>query len=341
MISIDELRERAPVFEEEMSERHEECLRLLNQFLERFPFHRDEKAIDKLTPDEVYCPGSGDYFFYWVEHKLKPLGHIAVGSNKPYINAKNNLDKFKNLLKIVVDRDKSLAEKVDADWPSIKGLGGDRIVAKKIIFLYNSDKAFNIFKTVEFEQILSELGIKFQAKAKKRTGKDYGDLSTGEKWQLLTELLSEFRESIPEIKHWDNMMIGFFLYSEINPRINRLSQTIVGGRAPTPLSKCGLLFEPRKEIELLILFAMYHRELGFPYILRVGEDFPDMTVIDENGEIKNIEFELYSKSFLLHKHDHKKCDYIICWEDNWDAPDEIAGKIISLKDRIRDIIKER
>jgi len=57
-------------------------------------------------------------------------------------------------------------------------------------------------------------------------------------------------------------MIRFFLYSEINPGINRLSQTIVGGKVPTPLSKCGLLFESRREMELVILFAMYHRELG-------------------------------------------------------------------------------
>jgi hypothetical protein len=46
-----------------------------------------------------------------------------------------------------------------------------------------------------------------------------------------------------------------------------------------------------------------------------------------------IEFEYESKNFLLHGHDPKKCDVIVCWRHNWkECPEEIEvvelGKII-------------
>ena len=39
---------------------------------------------------------------------------------------------------------------------------------------------------------------------------------------------------------------------------------------------------------------------------------------------ERIEFEYESKNFLLHGHDPKRCDVIVCWRHNWkECPEEI------------------
>ncbi|MEM2126609.1 MAG: hypothetical protein QXH67_00090 [Candidatus Bathyarchaeia archaeon] len=337
MARLDDVRVRAPSFKEEVRERYDRAMGLLKQFLERFPFHVSPRAIEELRYEDVYSPGSGDYFFYWVEHRLRDLGAIAVGSTRPYVNAADNLNVFKGLLYSAVERGRSLAEKVDAEWNMIKGFGGDRHIAKKIIYLYNHKEAFPIFKTEDFKQFVEELGINPEKEAETRLRRPFEQLTVGEKWQLLTQLLKEIRESAPELRELDNLMIGYLLYAEIEPKAPRLSGT-QALLPSTPLSPCGLLFEPRSEAELLLLFGRYHRELGFPYILAVRDRFPDIIAIDEDGELKRIELELKSRSFPQHEHRLEDCDHIICWEDDWEAPEEAAGKILSMKDRIRDII---
>jgi hypothetical protein len=106
------------------------------------------------------------------------------------------------------------------------------------------------------------------------------------------------------------------------------------------MSAARMLFSPINELGVVMLFAMYHRELGFPYILKVKSDYPDAVVIDEAGEVKTVEFELSASNFIAHKHDPSKCDYIVCWENDL-AEDRqakvLAGKIIALKDRLGEI----
>ena len=337
---IDDLRVEASSFKGEFEEAHSRALRLLREFLARFPFSQDPSSIDGLKKSDVYNPGSRDYFFYWVEHKLKPLGHIAVGSSKPFKNAAENLEVFKGLLRKVVDPKLSLSQKVDAEWEKIKGLGGDRHVAKKIIFLYNFDDVMPIFKTEDLEYFVEKFKLDREGEAKRIFGKPYKELSVGQKFEVLNRLLLSFKSRIQEFKDWDNITFSKFLYTVFKPPSPRLSTAYsVQGRPPQPLGKIGLLYEPQSELEVIVLFAMYHRELGFPYILRVGSEFPDAIVLDENGERKSIEFELFSKSFLQHRHPISECDYIVCWEDNWkDPPEEAASKIISLKERLRDIL---
>jgi hypothetical protein len=137
---------------------------------------------------------------------------------------------------------------------------------------------------------------------------------------------------VEEFRDLDNLEMGYLLYGEIGPR------PPPPPIPPAPMSSCGLLFEPRTEAELLLLFGMYHRELGFPYIIAARSTFPDVIAIDGAGEVKRIEFELNSSTFQAHGHSQEDCDYIICWNDDWDAPEEVAEKIISLKDKIKDII---
>jgi len=73
------------------------------EFIECFPFREKTESIDNLSPEEVYNPGVSGYFLDYIEHKLKPLGHIYVPSDKPWRSAGENLETFKELLKIAVN----------------------------------------------------------------------------------------------------------------------------------------------------------------------------------------------------------------------------------------------
>ena len=104
-----------------------------------------------------------------------------------------------------------------------------------------------------------------------------------------------------------------------------------------------LLFAPIDESGVICLFSKYHKNLGFPYIKKIGSAFPDAEVIDSNGKNKFVEFEFLSSNYKLHGHDKesKQCDFIICWEHDWsDMPTDLENKIeiIPLKDALSDIL---
>lgn len=334
------LQEGAPLFLEESKDVQVKAINLHNQFLARFPFHKNPSEIDNLTEADVYDPGSGDYFFYWVEHKLKILGHIAMGSSAPFRNASENLDKLRPLLKIAVDPKIRLHEKVDARWRNIKGLGGDRHVAKKIIYLYDVQNTYPIFKTEHFEYFLTILGVDVISFSNSVFGKSYSALSLGQKFETLNVAINDFKQNTEPFSSWDILTFSRLLYTNLAPPSSAYSSMSQVARPAVPLSNIGLLYAPRSEMEVIVLFSMYHRELGFPYISRVGTKFPDAEVLDESGEKKNVEFELFSRNFKIHRHPAKECDYIVCWDDNWrDAPDTVVEKIISLKERLKDVLQ--
>jgi len=77
----------------------------------------------------------------------------------------------------------------------------------------------------------------------------------------------------------------------------------------------ALLFEPVDEMGVVYLFAKHHREIGFPFIVKLRSKFPDVTAIDTKGERKLIELEFRSSNF---DHDPKGCDFIVCWIDDLD-----------------------
>lgn len=182
------------------------ALELLKQFRQKYPFKDNPESIDSLTADDLFKenpPRIGD-FFRWIQFKLKPLGHLSVYSNA-YRNARNQLEDFKALLHVVVDEEKSLAEKVDAPWEKIKRLGGDKHLAKKIIYCYNND-VLPIFSTADLE-ILFRLLMDRQNLPSK-----YYGMSPGKQYEFLNRALLSLKEGCAETKHWDNAYFMWFLY---------------------------------------------------------------------------------------------------------------------------------
>lgn len=106
-----------------------------------------------------------------------------------------------------------------------------------------------------------------------------------------------------------------------------------------PIPTIGLLYQPVDEFGVVFLFSKHHSKLGFPFILSIGGKFPDAMVLDENAERKYVEFEYRSSNFKLHKHDPKKCDFVVCWEHDWtDYPSNLI-QIIELKDALKSIFR--
>ncbi|MFA5072024.1 MAG: hypothetical protein WC511_06780 [Candidatus Pacearchaeota archaeon] len=184
-------------------------------FINLYPFRDYPEKIDILTSEQIYNPNKNDsqYFFYWIEHGLIPLGHLTIGSAKVWENAKNNSGTLKELLKIAVDDSASFAKKVDSYWGDIKGFGGDKHIAKKIISCYYPKEIIPIFKTKDLKNFAEAADMDYRGVAINKYGKEYDSLSPGEKFELLNGLFLSYKNQSNEFKNWDNALFACFLCS--------------------------------------------------------------------------------------------------------------------------------
>ncbi len=291
-------------------------LTLLLQFRKEYPVN-DPDFVANMTADDLYKKG-GDYFFKWIQYTLSGIGRIGIGSDRSFLKACERVADFKELLQIAADPTKSLAEKIDAPWDRISGMGGDRVIPKKIITSYD-DKVIPIFKTEDMEYFHSQLVGPFSS--------SYDSLTLGQKYELLTQALIKEKQSHTETKEWGNAYLMRFLYEMYPPPRDKISW--VKPIIPQPLSGVGLLFSPQTHEEMVFLFAKMHDKIGFPYITRVQTAYPDVFVLDQDRKIKGVEIEVIASQF---DHDPKKCDVIVCWENDLDTVPEDWPEIIQLKD---------
>ena len=311
------------------------------EFLKLFPFRERPELIDKLTPEELYNPGgAGGYFFNWIEHKLKAIGHLSIGSSRVWENARDNIGTFKELLKVAMNDSLSVSEKIDSHWEDIRGFGGDRHIVKKIIACYYPEKVFSAFKTEDLEELAEATDLDYRNEAYKKYKEDYELLSVGKKWELFNALFLDFKNQHPVLKNWDNGLFSGFLYESfpVSRVVNQQADNRTGGaRKLKTLSPLGLVYEPKYEQEVVFLFSKYHIKLGFPVLTRIAPAFPDAEALDESGKHKKIEFEVMSSDFISHGHDPKGCDYIICWEDDLTEEQKKCKElpqVISLKEEL-------
>ncbi len=95
-----------------------------------------------------------------------------------------------------------------------------------------------------------------------------------------------------------------------------------------PFDRSPMTNAPVNELGVVLLFGMLAVSLGFQVEWVQGRFYPDCQAKREvapgKWQHERIEFEYESKNFLLHGHDPKKCDLIVCWRHNWkECPDEI------------------
>ena len=121
------------------------------------------------------------------------------------------IEDFKDLLHVAVDKKKSLAQKVDAPWIKIKGLGDDKQVAKKIIFCFNyeSGNVLPIFSTNHLKHFLGKVADKPSSPTKYYT--------QGEEYESLTSELLKAKNKLPATQGWEITYFARFLYENYPP----------------------------------------------------------------------------------------------------------------------------
>lgn len=84
------------------------------------------------------------------------------------------------------------------------------------------------------------------------------------------------------------------------------------------------MFQPENEQGLIVAFAMRAASFGWE-VVQIGTAYPDAILRYQRpgGGTEDwvTEFEYKSSNFLLHKHDPRGCELIVCWENDWtDCP---------------------
>jgi len=220
---------------------------LLKEFWVKFPFAENPQSIDWLDPDKIFKSNPdevGEFFRYLVYH-LDPLGHLTINSSNVYRNIRLQIDDFKYLLRVVVDKKKSLAEKVNAPWEKIGGLGQDKEIAKKIIFCFNyeSGKVLPVFNTAHLKYFVNKVVDK-----PSNPRKYY---SLGEEYQELTSELLAAKEKLPITQSWEIAYFARLLYNTYSPPDREAAPTKSSGEKTTTKTETNEQLELRAFVKLL------------------------------------------------------------------------------------------
>ncbi len=209
------MEEKASVYDKSgiMKAEIEAALVLLKDFRRKFPFAENPDSIDSLKPDDIFKinPDELGDFFHYVEVYLRPLGHLTIHGSIVYRNIRMQIEDFKELLYIAVDKKKSLAEKVDAHWEKISRLGQDKHIAKKIIFCFNyeSGEILPIFSTAHLRHFVNKIVEKPSS-----PNKYY---SLGEEYSYLISELLRTKENSTITRPWEETYFTRFLYNTYPP----------------------------------------------------------------------------------------------------------------------------
>ncbi len=197
----------------------------LKDFRSKFPFTENPESIDKLMPDKVFKfnPDAVGEFFQYLVGSLNPLGHLRIRDSNIFANIRMQIDDFKDLLHVVVNKKKSLAQKVDAPWEKIRGLGQERQIASKIIFCFNyeSGNVLPIFSTVHLRHFVSRI-----IDNPNRQAKYY---SLGEEYEFYTSELLRAKDKLPITQPWEITYFARFLYNSYPPPDRESTPTNVAG----------------------------------------------------------------------------------------------------------------
>lgn len=190
------------------------ALAFLKALRQKFPFAENLREIEWLDPDKLYKinPDAVGEFFQLVEGSLKPIKYSnAGGGSNVYRNARLQIKDFKNLLRTAVDDRKSLAQKIDAPWERIGGIGQDKILPKKIIYCLNFERAIilPIFSNQHLRHFVTRIIDVSSGQTKY--------LSLGQEYEYYISELVKAKNSTPIMKGWDNMYFASFLYNTYPP----------------------------------------------------------------------------------------------------------------------------
>ncbi|MCL2287673.1 MAG: hypothetical protein FWC33_00590, partial [Candidatus Bathyarchaeota archaeon] len=141
MLQSNQVQEKANIFDKAGLTKHkvDKALIALKEFRQKFPFTENLREIELLNPDKLFIinPDFVGEFFQTLENLFKSLEYPMFGNTNIYRNARLQINDFKLLLRTTVDDRKTLAQKIDAKWERIGGIGQDKTIAMKIIYSFN------------------------------------------------------------------------------------------------------------------------------------------------------------------------------------------------------------
>jgi len=189
------------------------ALAILKEFRSKYPFTENLRSIEWLDPDKLFKmnPDEVGEFFRFLEGSLKPLGQLTSNGSNVYRNTRLQIGDFKNLLRVAVDSRRSLAQKVDASWERIGGLGQDKLLAKEIIFCFNfeSGMVMPIFSTQHMRHFVNRIVDAPSGQTKYSShGEEYG--------HYMAEIVKA-KNSLPPTQRWDAIYFTCFLYNTYPP----------------------------------------------------------------------------------------------------------------------------
>jgi hypothetical protein len=213
----EQMHERANVFEKASLVKQDvtRAFAGLKEFRQKFPFTEDLLEIEMLNPDKLFRinPDSIGEFFQKLEDLFKPLkyNNTVFSNTNIYRNAYLQIDDFKLLLRIAVDNRKTLAQKVDAKWERIGGIGQDKAFALVIIYSFNYENKtvlpiFNIEHLRHFTKCTTD-----------SLNESTKYFSKGQEYEHFTLELLKNKNSSPTTRNWDNLYFTLFLYENYPP----------------------------------------------------------------------------------------------------------------------------
>lgn len=215
MSKTQSMLEKAAPYDKNTAVKHEVELALcgLKDFRQKYPFTENLRTIEWLDPDKLFKlnPDEIGEFFRFIEIYLKQIGPANQSSSNVYRNARLQMGEFKKLLRTAVDDRKSLAQKVDAPWERIGGLGQDKVLAKRIIYCFNYEggMVMPIFSNQHMRHFVNRVADTSSGQTKY--------FSLGQEYQHYTEELLKAKNSALPTKGWNTLYFTRFLYATYPP----------------------------------------------------------------------------------------------------------------------------
>ena len=259
------------------------------------------------------------------------VGQIFNTINK-FFSTKDNFNKFRDFLKKlknieVIENKKEAIERMVTESFDPNNLASIRTVLIQILSCYLPLYFLPIYQLKKMRDLVKELKINLDelSNEEKRILESRKIKGFGKRLLIMNKLLVDWKNKNDKTKEWDNLLFAHFLYMCVP-----FEDLII-------LRNSGLGIEwlEINEQFVVAIFIKIHEKLGFEKITNIRTSYPDCEVIDSGGNVKLIEFEFKSSSFLHHKDLATRCDFVICWEI--DEINKIKAynpkiKIISLKE---------
>lgn len=215
MLQSNSFQEKANAFDKSglIKREVDATLNLLKEFRKKFPFVENLRSIEWLDPDKLFKlnPDEVGEFFQFLENCIKPFDYPSLGSSNVYRNARLQIGDFKNLLRASVDNRKSLAQKVDAPWVRIGGIGQDKQLAKKIIYCFNYENGvvLPILNNQHMRHFVNRVVDSPNVQTKY--------YSLGQEYEYFTTELLKAKNNLSITSGWDNLYFTCFLYQTYPP----------------------------------------------------------------------------------------------------------------------------